>query len=144
MLAAMTSDETLRLVLASTRSIAVVGAKDVPGQPVDRVGRYLIAQGFEVLPVHPRRRVVWDLPVAASLAELPHPVDLVVLFRAPQYCPGHAREVLAMPVRPMCVWMQEGITSPEARRLLEAAGVKVVEDRCVMVDHARLFGTRGH
>ncbi len=131
-------DSVLRAMLKSARRIAVIGAKDVPGQPVDRVGRYLIDAGYDVVPVHPVRRTVWGRDAVACVSDAPA-CDIVVLFRAPQFCAGHAREVLAMNGRPTCFWMQEGITSPEARRLMEDAGVMVVENRCIMVERARLL-----
>ena len=62
------------------------------------------------------------------------------LFRAPEYCPDHARETLALAERPRGFWMQSGIISAEARGLLRGSGIIVVEDRCLMVDHARLLG----
>ncbi|MDR1855614.1 MAG: CoA-binding protein [Desulfovibrio sp.] len=119
--------------------IAIVGAKDVPGQPVDRVGRHLLEAGHTVIPVHPVRRTVWGLPAHPDLSSLPEPVDIVVLFRASACCPDHAREVLAMPERPGCLWMQLGIESGEARGILAGSGVEVVEDACVMVERMRLF-----
>lgn len=131
--------ESLRRLLTETRVIAVVGAKDAPGQAVDRVGRYLIKAGYDVIPVHPVRKNVWGLTTYASLADIPRPVDLVDVFRAPQYCPDHAREVLAMSPRPKVFWMQLGISSREASDLLAEQGVIVVEDACLMVDHARVF-----
>lgn len=131
------TDANLRELFDTVRTIAVVGAKDTEGQPVNGVGRYLIEQGYTVVPVHPKRATVWGIPAVKSLDLVPR-ADLVVLFRAPQYCPDHAREVLKMPVLPRCFWMQEGITSPEARRIMQDAGVMVVEDRCVMVEHRRL------
>lgn len=129
----------LRSLLQDAKSIAILGAKDKAGQPVDRVGRYLLDQGYTVYPVHPVRRIVWGLEAFPTLAELPAPVDIIDLFRAPQYCPEHAREVLALPWRPRAFWMQSGIRSPEARELLTAIGVMVVEDACLMVEHARLL-----
>ncbi len=132
-------DSVLRALLGNARRIAVIGAKDASGQPVDRVGRYLIDAGYDIVPVHPVRRSVWGLPASACVSDAPA-CDIVVLFRAPQYCAGHAREVLAMAQRPSCFWMQEGITSPEARRLMEDAGVMVVENRCIMVERERLAG----
>lgn len=135
----MLFDDTLRSLLQSTRSIAVVGAKDKAGQDVDRVGRYLMAAGYTVYPVHPVRRNVWDLPTFASLADLP-PVDMVNLFRAPQHCVEHAREILQLPWKPRIFWMQQGIRSPEAGQLMHQAGIQVIEDRCVMVDHRTLVG----
>ena len=131
--------ESLRRLLTEVRVIAVVGAKDAPGQAVDRVGRYLIKAGYDVIPVHPVRKNVWGLTTYASLADIPRPVDLVDVFRAPQYCPDHAREALAMSPRPKAFWMQLGIRSEEAAALLAEQGVIVVEDACLMVDHARVF-----
>ena len=131
--------ESLRRLLTEVRVIAVVGAKDAPGQAVDRVGRYLIKAGYDVIPVHPVRKNVWGLVTYASLADIPRPVDMVNVFRAPQYCPGHACEALAMSPRPKAFWMQLGIRSREASDLLAEQGVIVVEDACLMVDHARLF-----
>lgn len=134
------SDTELAALLGQVKSIAIVGAKDKPGQPVDRIGRYLMEAGFTVIPVHPKRTSVWGLPAYPTLADVPQPVDLVDLFRAPEYCPDHAREALALAERPRGFWMQSGIVSAEARGLLRGSGIIVVEDRCLMVDHARLLG----
>ena len=135
----MQDHKELRSQLEQARRIAIVGAKDKPGQAVDRVGRYLMDAGYEVYPVHPVRKTVWGLTAYPDLASLPCPVDLVNLFRAPQYCPDHAREVLALPWRPSIFWMQLGIRSPEARVLLFPSGITVIEDACIMVDHAHLL-----
>lgn len=131
--------ESIRALLRQVRTIAVLGAKDTPLQPVDGVGRYLMEAGFEIIPIHPVRQNVWGLPTYKSLGELPGPVDLVDVFRAPQFCPDHAREVLAMPQKPLAFWMQLGISSPEATALLEEAGVVVIQDLCLKVEHRRLF-----
>ncbi|MGE9986402.1 CoA-binding protein [Desulfovibrio sp. SGI.169] len=135
----MPDDTSLRALLRNAKSIAILGAKDTPGQPVDRVGRYLLEQGYAIWPVHPVRRAVWGLTAFPHLAALPGPADIIDVFRAPRYCPEHAREILALPWRPQCFWMQAGIASPEARELLEAAGARVVENACLMVEHARLL-----
>ena len=135
----MLDDRLMRAVLGESRSIAIIGAKDKPGQAVDRVGRYLLEQGYRVVPVHPVRKTVWGLPAFASIAELPEPVDIINLFRAPEYCPGHAQEVLALGWKPKVFWMQLGIRSPEARQALAETGITVVEDSCIMVEHARLL-----
>ncbi len=133
-------DNVLRAMFECVHSIAIVGAKDIAGQPVDRVGRYLIREGFEVFPIHPKRTGVWGLVTYRNLVALPKPVDMVVLFRASQLCFSHAVEVLRLAIKPACFWMQEGIFSKDSRALLEPAGVTVVENACVMVEHARLFG----
>ena len=143
----MLDDRLLRALLGESRSIAIIGAKDKPGQAVDRVGRYLLEQGYRIVPVHPVRTTVWGLPAVASIAELPEPVDIINLFRAPEYCPGHAQEVLGLGWKPKLFWMQLGIRSPEARQTLTETGITVVEDSSIMVEHARLlrpsFTTQG-
>lgn len=131
---------TLRAILRDAKTIAVVGAKDTPGQPVDDVGRYLLRAGYTVIPVHPARRTVWDLPAYKSIADLPCPVDIITLFRAPEYCPDHAREVLALSWRPKVFWMQLGIVSEEAAALVAPEGVIVVQDACIKLEHKRLCG----
>ena len=103
------------------------------------MGRYLLDKGYTIFPVHPVRKTVWGLTAYPDLASLPQPVDIIDLFRAPQYCPAHAQEVLALPWKPLCFWMQEGIRSAEARALLEPEQILVVEDLCLMVEHARLL-----
>lgn len=132
-------DETVRTLLTPGKTIAIIGAKDRPGTDVDMVGRAMIEAGFHVIPVHPARPRVWDLPACRSLAEVTEPIDIVNLFRAPQHCPAHAAEVLALPRRPACFWMQLGVASLEASLLLAPSGVIVVEDRCIMVEYRRLW-----
>ena len=132
----------LRELLGSARRIAIVGAKDNLGAPVDRVGRYLINAGFDVMPIHVVRDTTWGLPTAHNITELPDwgfEPDIVCLFRNPMYCEGHAREVLQLPKLPKVFWMQEGIRSPEAGKLMAEAGVKVVEDLCLKTVHQELF-----
>ena len=127
------NDKELAALLGNVKTIAVIGAVDKPGRPVDGVGRALIDMGYDVIPVHPTRKDVWGLPTYRSVADIPVPVDLVDLFRNAQFCPGHAREVLTMAPLPSCFWMQSGIHSQEARELLKDTDMTVVEDRCLMV-----------
>lgn len=135
----MPEQNDIRTLLQDVRSIAVIGAKDAPGKAVHNVGRYLMRAGFRVFPVHPIHENIWGLPTCKSVGDLPEPVDLIDLFRASEYCPGHAREVLALPWKPKIFWMQLGISNPEATELMEKAGVTVVQDKCLMVEHRRLF-----
>ena len=135
----MLDDRLMRALFGESRSIAIIGAKDKAGQAVDRVGRYLLEQGYTIFPVHPVRKTVWGLPAVTCLAELSEPVDIVNLFRAPEYCPAHAQEVLDLPWKPKVFWMQLGIRSIEARQLLARTGMTVVEDSCIMVEHERLM-----
>ena len=125
----------LAALLSTVKTVAILGAKDVPNHPVDNVGRYLLAHGFTVYPVHPKRKDVWGLPTYTSLTDIPDPVDLVDVFRAPQFCAEHAREALALTAPPKLFWMQLGIRSAEARAVLADSPIEVVEDICLMVFH---------
>lgn len=134
------AETILKALLSPGKTIALVGAKDRPGTEVDMVGRYLLAAGFRVIPVHPTRATVWGLAACKTLDAIDVPIDIVNLFRAAASCPAHAVEVLALSPHPACFWMQSGIISPEARALLAPCGMTVVEDRCIMVEHRRLWG----
>ncbi|NJB67340.1 hypothetical protein GGQ74_000980 [Desulfobaculum xiamenense] len=136
----MLLDNEMKNLLARVRTIAVLGAKDKPGQPVDMVGRYLIAAGFTVFPVHPKRNGVWGLPTFRTLADIPEPIDLVDVFRAPEHCADHARECAALAHAPLAFWMQSGITCPQAFEILKDTPTVVVQDACLMVEHRRLLG----
>jgi uncharacterized protein len=135
-------DDALFDLLSRVKTIAVVGIKASEDDDAFRVPRYLQAQGYRILPVSPKLDTVLGERCVASLAELAEPPDLVNLFRAPAHVPAHAEEILALPKKPLGVWMQLGISHAEARSRLEAASVAVVEDRCLMVEHARLFARR--
>ena len=138
-------DRALVDLLSRVRTIAVVGIKAGEDEDAFRVPRYLQQQGYRILPISPKLERVLGERCVPSLAALVEPPDLVDLFRAPAHVPAHADEILALPKPPLGVWMQLGISHPEARVKLEAAGIVVVEDLCLMVEHARLFGRRaGH
>lgn len=128
----------LQRLLRQVKTIAVIGASDKPGRPVDTVGRYLLEQEFTVIPVHPKKNTIWGLPAFSSIKHIPCPVDMINLFRAPEYIPEHACETLTLAPLPTLFWMQSGITSPAAVRLLAPYPVNVVQDRCVMVEHRRI------
>ncbi len=133
-------DTRIQKILQQAKSIAIIGAKDKAGQPVDGVGRYLIQAGYTVYPVHPQRQNVWGLPTYKTLADIPHPIDIVNLFRASAYCPGHAQEVLDLAVQPQCFWMQQGIFSPKAAAILADRPIHIVEDLCIKIVHHQLLG----
>ncbi|MFO8033107.1 MAG: CoA-binding protein [Desulfohalobiaceae bacterium] len=125
----------IQQLLGSVQNIALIGAKDKPGQPVHQVGQYLIQAGYTVFPVHPKRQDVWGLTTYQSLLQIPERVDVVNLFRASEYCLQHAREALQLDPLPRAFWMQQGITNPEARDLLQSHRIQVIEDSCIMVMH---------
>lgn len=133
------NDQDLKNLLEQARTIAIIGAKDKPGQPVDNVGRYLINAGYRVVPVHPKRTAVWGLETWKSLSDIPFPVDIINLFRAPDFCPEHARQVLRLSYTPMCFWMQLGIRSQQAVDILKEKPIMVVQDRCIKIEHQRII-----
>lgn len=135
-------DRVLSDLLRRVKTIAVIGIKNGEADDAFRVPRYLQAQGYRILPVSPKLDTVLGERCARSLGELAETPDLVNLFRASAHIPAHTEEILALPRRPLGVWMQLGIAHPESRARLAAAGITVVDDSCLMVEHARLFGRR--
>jgi predicted CoA-binding protein/predicted lactoylglutathione lyase len=132
-------------ILKSVRTVAVVGASANPVRPSHFVMKYLIDKGFEVFPVNPGQagKEILGRPVAASLADLAQPVDMVDLFRASDAVPGIVDDILAMKNRPKVVWMQLGVRDDSAAARLEDAGIKVVMNRCPKIEYARLSGEIG-
>jgi predicted CoA-binding protein len=136
-------DSLLREIFDRCRSIAVVGIKAGADDDAFRVPRYMQQHGYAIVPISPKLDEVLGERCVASLRELRAPVDLVNLFRAPQHLPAHVDEILAMDPLPFAAWFQLGIRDDESAARLRAAGVRVVQDACLMVEHARLEG-RGH
>lgn len=121
-------------ILAEARTIALVGASPQPERPSNQVMRYLLDVGYRVIPVRPPDcDDVLGVPCANSLAEINEPIDLVDVFRRPDFCAGHAREAVA--VGAGALWLQVGIESAEARRIAEEGGLDYVENACTMVVH---------
>ncbi len=136
------TDAELRELLRQTRTIAVVGLSANPERPSNQVGWYLHHQGYRLFGINPMcpSPEVFGVPVLPSLEDLPEPVDLVDVFRRPEYTPAVAGEAVAVGAR--ALWLQLGIRSAEARAIAENGGLAYVEDRCLKVDHARLLGRR--
>jgi uncharacterized protein len=134
-------DVGLRRILHEARTVAVLGAKPRPSEPAHYVPAYLAHHGYRILPVNPTCAggEILGAPVVATLAELAEPVDVVEIFRRPAFLPGHAAEILALPWRPAVVWFQLGIRHDGAAAQLARAGIRVVQDRCMMPEHRRLM-----
>jgi predicted CoA-binding protein len=132
------SDAELREILEQARTIAVLGIKAQAEEDAYRVPLYLQQHGYRIVPVNPKLREVLHERGFASLKEVPLPIDLVDVFRAPQNLPAHVDEILAMEPRPKFVWFQLGIRDDASAAKLEAAGIRVIQDRCLMREHRRL------
>jgi len=133
------SDPALRALLSAIRSIAVLGIKADPAAAAARVPLYLQRVGYRILPVSPKLEHALGERCVARLAELAEAPDLIDVFRAAHHLPGHVDEILALPTLPRAVWFQEGIRDDASAARLAAAGITVVQDRCLMVEHARLL-----
>jgi uncharacterized protein len=132
----------LQRILRDTRSVAVVGASANPARPSYGVYTYLRDNtDYTVYPVNPTISEIDGDRVYAGLADLPVVPDLVDVFRRVEELPSVLADVLALPERPKTLWLQLGLTHEAVARAAEAAGLEVVMDRCLKVDHARLFRT---
>ena len=137
----VTEPSGIRDLLLRTKTIAVLGIKTEAqaGQPAFYVPSYLDSAGFDIIPVpvyYPDVTQILGRTVYRSLVEIPSEVDLVNVFRRPQDVPAHLEDMLAK--KPKAVWMQSGIRNDGVAEALAKAGIKVVQDRCLMVDHRRL------
>jgi hypothetical protein len=132
-------DATLRRILSETRTIAVVGASDKPSRPSHEIYSYLLSTGdYRVYPVNPTITEINGARAYPRLADLPVVPDMVDVFRRFDELPLVLADVLALEVRPKTLWLQQGLWHEQVGRDAEAAGLQVVMDRCLMVDHARL------
>jgi hypothetical protein len=134
------SDDELRDLLRGARSIAVVGIKADPQEDAHHVPLYMQEHGYRILPVSPKCSEVLGERCVPTLGELREPADLVNLFRASAHIAGHADEILALRPLPKGVWLQLGIRDDASAERLARAGIRVVQDRCLMVEHRRLLG----
>jgi len=124
-------------LLRDCHVIAVVGLSPKADRPSFRVARYLQQAGFDIVPVNPGQSEILGRPCYPDLRSIPGPVDLVDVFRRAEETPPIARDAVAIGARGL--WLQQGIVSEEAERIAREGGLAVVMDRCLMVEHQRLF-----
>ncbi len=129
---------TLRQVLKENRTIAVVGLSADWNRPSYFAAKYMQQRGYRIIPVNPKYPEILGEKCYPDLKSIPEPVDIVDVFRKPDDCVPIAREAVAIGAK--VFWMQLGVVNEEARQIAEAAGLTVVEDRCVKIEYARLFG----
>lgn len=128
----------IQRVLHTAGTIAVVGLSSNPLRASYFVGYYLKRHGYRVVPVNPRETEILGETCYPSLREVPVPVDVVNVFRAPDALPGIARDAVAVKARTL--WCQYGVINEEGARIAEEGGLTVVMDRCLKVEHARYAG----
>jgi len=130
-------DAAIAALLRKAKRVAVVGLSPKPHRDSNRIGRYLRAQGYQVIPVYPREDEILGQKVYRRVQDIPGGVDLVDVFRRSESLVEVVEDVLA--ARAPALWFQLGCVNAEASRRALQAGVHLVEDRCIMVDHARLL-----
>ncbi len=134
---ATTAFDRLR-ILQQSRTIAMVGLSANPFRPSHFVAIYLLSEGYNVVPVNPREQEILGRRCYPSLTEVPEPVDVVDIFRDPKAVPPLVDDAIAIGAR--VVWMQLGVINDEAAARARDAGLEVVMDACMKIEHARFFG----
>jgi len=131
------SMERLR-ILSEARTIAMVGLSANPYRPSHFAAKYMQAEGYRIIPVNPRADEILGGKSYPSLKDIPEPVDIVDIFRPPEAVPAIVEEAIEIGAR--VVWMQLGVIHYEAAKRAREAGLEVVMDHCVKMEHARFFG----
>ena len=131
------NDETIRDLLATAKTIAVVGLSSNPIRPSYGVSEYMQSHGYRIIPVNPHETEVLGEKAYSSLAEVPDSVDVVNVFRRSEFVPEVADAAIGAKAR--CLWLQEGVVHPGATRRAQDAGMLVVVDRCILKEHRRLL-----
>ena len=130
------TDDQIRQIL-SLKKVAVVGMSKNEEKAANYVPKYLISQGYDVVPVNPTTDSILDRKCHASLSDIVSPVDIVDVFRPSDQVLPVIQE--AIKIKPKVIWLQEGIHNEEAEDLARKAGIQVVFNRCMLAEHQRLF-----
>lgn len=123
----------IRELLKQSKTIAVVGLSDKPDRASYHVAEYLQQQGYKIVPINPMVKEVLGEKAYASLSEAPKPIDIVNVFRKSEDALAVVQE--AIPLKPRLIWLQQGISNPNAARQATSANIPYIENHCLMVDH---------
>ena len=134
----MADTNTLRRILLDNHAVAIVGLSAKWHRPSYFVAKYLLDHGFSVIPVNPNYDQVLGQKCYPDLAAIPHSVDIVDLFQRPQTAPDYARQAVAIGAR--VLWLQLSVTSAAARAIAQDASLEFVENKCLKIEHGRIFG----
>jgi uncharacterized protein len=128
-------------ILETYKTLAVVGLSSKPMRASNGVASYMQAHGYRIIPVNPHEKSVLGEKAYASLEDLPEAVSVVVIFRRPEYVPPIIESAIRKGVR--VIWMQEGVIHEDAARRAREAGLEVIQDRCILKEHAKRFVAEG-
>jgi predicted CoA-binding protein len=133
-------DSYIRGILNTVKTIAMIGISPKESRPSYFAFKYLLERGYHMIPVNPGQdgKEILGRRVYARLSDIPDPVDMIDIFRAPKYAPAIVEEALALSPRPGVIWMQLGVRNDAAAATAEAAGLKVVMNRCPKIEYGRL------
>jgi len=126
-------------MLKNSKTIAVIGMKDNEIETAYRIPYYMSKNGYKIYPVNPKnegKKALGEIFVS-KVDNIKVPIDLVDIFRRPEYLAEHAKEILNMNPLPKYVWFQLGIVNDEAAAMLEKRGIKVIQDECIMIEHSK-------
>jgi predicted CoA-binding protein len=137
----ITQDENIRDILNTSKTIAILGLSPKPERDSNRVAGYLKAHGYRIIPIRPAQKEILGEKAYNSLDDIKQSVDIVNVFRNPAQIIPHAHEAIRL--KPKVFWMQLNIENREAADLLTSAGIDVVMDRCIEVEHERLCNENG-
>jgi uncharacterized protein len=132
------SDEELKVLLTEVKTIAVVGLSSNPSRASHMVAQYLQEKGYRVIPVTPHKDKILGEQTYPDLRSVPEPVDVVDIFRPPEFVLEIVEQAVSIGAK--VLWMQQGIRNREAAQRARAGGMTVIEDACMMAEHARLMG----
>ena len=134
----MLDDTQIAELLKNSKTIAVVGLSDKPWRPSLGVTQYMASRGYEIVPVNPEIAESLGKASRASLDDVPGPIDIVNIFRRSEFVSPIVDRAIALGAK--CIWMQEGVRDDEAAERARAAGISVIQDRCILKYHQRLLG----
>ena len=137
----MSDKSEVEMQLRETRTIAVVGMSPRADRPSHYVARYLMEQGYRIIPVNPAAAEVLGIKSYPDLVSVPEDIDMVDIFRRSSQVPPIVDDAIAAGAR--FIWMQEGVVNEEAAAKARAAGMSVVMDKCTLKEHSRIYGTGG-
>jgi hypothetical protein len=134
--------DLIKEILENVKVIAVIGMKDNINQDAYIIPFYMSQHGYEIFPVNPvkKGRQVMGKTFFERVSDIKEKIDLVDIFRRPEFIPEHVKEILSMDPLPKYVWFQLGIKNDEAAEELEKKGIKVIQDRCLLIEHRRYNG----
>lgn len=132
------SVKNMRAIFAEMKSIAVVGLSPKEYRPSHQVACYLMQAGYTIIPVNPGQDKIFDLPCYPDLLSIDRPVEVVDIFRRSEFVEPVVRDAIIIGAK--VIWMQQGIVNEKAAAIAEQAGLQVIMDRCMKVDHMQFAG----